>query len=140
MSTPAPQITVRSITNRDPGFYPLLGPYLSNRAVVRQVGGPIWDDPDKVWLVAGRRGSVRGFVAVARRGHTWVESLYCTEGYEHLAAELVAEAVAEAVKRTEVTELHAKVHRSLAPAYQAVGFVITDATANFTTLRWTRNP
>lgn len=140
MSSTARQNTVRSITNRDPNFYPLLGPYLSNRDVVRQVGGPIWDEPGKVWLVAGRRGSVRGFVALARRGHTWVESLYCTEGYEHLAAGLVVEAVAAAVKRPEVTELHAKVHQAVAPAYQAAGFVITEQTANFTTLRWTRNP
>jgi hypothetical protein len=54
--------------NHDPRFYPLIGPYLSRREVVREIGGPIWDDPGKTWWVALRSGKVAGFAATIDLG------------------------------------------------------------------------
>ncbi|HEU4752519.1 MAG TPA: ParB/RepB/Spo0J family partition protein, partial [Armatimonadota bacterium] len=37
-----------TLTNQDPEFYPLLGPYLSRREIVAELGGSVWDDDGKV--------------------------------------------------------------------------------------------
>ena len=60
---------IDALTNADPRFYPLLGPYLSNRAVVRELGAPVYDDAGKVWFVVlGEAGELRGFAAMLPRG------------------------------------------------------------------------
>lgn len=57
------------LTNVDDQFYPLLGPFLSRRAVVTELGGPIWDEDDKVWFVRmGSTGEALGFLAAVPRG------------------------------------------------------------------------
>lgn len=43
---------VVKLANEQLDFYGLLGPYLANREVVKEVGGPVWDDPGKTWYVA----------------------------------------------------------------------------------------
>ncbi|MFJ2024929.1 DUF3440 domain-containing protein [Streptomyces sp. NPDC087897] len=65
----------RVMTNTDPDFSPVVGPYLANRTVAKSLGGPIWDDPGKTWIVRlDASGDLAGFVAVTGRGK--VESLY----------------------------------------------------------------
>jgi len=47
-------LRVIQITNNHPDFYPLVGPFLSRRAIVREIGGTIWDDDGKIWHIAAR--------------------------------------------------------------------------------------
>ncbi len=54
----------RVMTNADHEFYPTLGPYLSRRTVVAELGGPVWDDDDKTWFVVMVAGQLAGFSAV----------------------------------------------------------------------------
>lgn len=46
-----------------PDFYCLLGPWLGNRAIARDLGSPLWDEPGKEWLVAMRDDQVIGVCA-----------------------------------------------------------------------------
>jgi hypothetical protein len=50
-------IRVIIFSRKDKRFYPLVGPFLSNRQIVAELGFPIWDDPSKIWFIAlqGRR-------------------------------------------------------------------------------------
>ncbi|MET9260307.1 hypothetical protein [Amycolatopsis sp. NPDC004079] len=123
------------LTNEDPEFYPLLGPFLSRREVVGQVGGPIWDDDAKTWIVAtagsGFPSEVAGFVGVAVRGRTTVvESLYLAPGQEQAAAALLDAAVTRFGDRP----LHAVVCLAHRDAYLAAGFAETTRSKNFSTL------
>lgn len=118
------------LTNTDKRFYLTLGPFLANRDVVKQVGGPIWDDDTKTWLVAvdKRTKKVLGFVAVAARGaRVIVESLYVRDGLDRVAAELVGGAVARFGGR----DLTAMVAHPRVSAYTAAGFTVTQETVNF---------
>lgn len=40
------------INNQDPNFYNWVGPFLGNRKIANALGMPIWNDDDKVWLIA----------------------------------------------------------------------------------------
>lgn len=40
------------ITNKDPRFYPFMGPFLAKRSVEQEIGYKIYDDDDKEWFVA----------------------------------------------------------------------------------------
>jgi len=55
------------MTNRDPRFYSLMGPFLAKREIVSELGNPVWDDPDKIWFVAVREKRVIGFSALKIR-------------------------------------------------------------------------
>lgn len=111
---------LRVLTNTDRQFYPTLGPFLASRDVVKAVGGPVWDDDAKTWLVVVKGREVLGFVAVAARGaRTVVESLYTSPGLDRVASELVGAAVARFGSR----DLHATVVRERLPAYLDAGFV-----------------
>ncbi|MEU3978368.1 hypothetical protein [Streptomyces bacillaris] len=119
----------RVMTNTDPDFYPVVGPYLANRAVAKSLGGPVWDDPGKTWIVRlDEAGHLAGFVAVTGRGK--VESLYTAPGRHELRPALVQAAVEAAGNR----KLSAVVSHSRAAAYTAAGFTETSRSANFTTL------
>lgn len=130
MTTPA----LITLTNTDPEFYPTLGPFLARRDVARTVGGPIWDDDAKTWIVArDRSATVIGFAAVAAHGRrTTVESLYVHgDGWRDTARRLVAEAVA---RYGDSRDLHAVARHDMAFAYTAAGFTPTSTTKEFTRL------
>lgn len=126
-----------AVINTDRRFYPLLGPYLARREVVKAVGGPIWDDDAKTWLVLRNGGKVLGFVAVsARGGRTVVESLYVAPGARRVASELVG----VAVDRYGGQDLHATVHRDHVHAYAAAGFRPVGQSSNFVRLHREATP
>jgi hypothetical protein len=123
------------LTNTDRAFYTTLGPFLSRREVTQAVGGPLWDDDAKTWIVARRGRRVAGFVGVAARGgRTHVESLY-TPGLADggLDLEVAAGLLAAVVDRFGDRTLHGKVRRSRAAPYLGVGFteVETGSTAQY---------
>lgn len=48
-------------TNKDERFYPLMGPFLANREVEKEIGYKLYDDDDKEWFVALEGNKVIGF-------------------------------------------------------------------------------
>lgn len=132
MTSKNTKITV--LTNTDTDFYPVMGPFLSRRQVVAEVGGTIWDEDGKRWIIArGRDGAVDGFCAFVARGRAWwIESLYTVTGDPDLAGRLVQAAVdrfAEGRPQLQATVRHPHVD-----AYTAAGFTIVKQTTNFATL------
>jgi GNAT superfamily N-acetyltransferase len=113
---------ILTFTNENDTFYPTLGRYLSNRAVVADLGAPVWDDPGKVWYVAVRRGLVLGFCARVD-GPTAV--VFCSDYvlpehrglgvYTELFQARLATVPTDAVCRATVTE-------DSLPVYLAHGF------------------
>lgn len=126
------RITV--LTNTDSDFYPVMGPFLSRREVVAAVGGTIWDEDGKTWIVArGRGGAVDGFCAFAARGRAWwVESLYTVTGDPELAARLIQYTVDRFAEGRP--QLQATVRHPYLDAYIAAGFTTVKQTTNFATL------
>jgi hypothetical protein len=65
------------LTNQFDEFYSLMGPFLSNRIVVRELGSPVWDDRGKNWIIASDDSGVVGFCAYTiRRGVAHLSSDY----------------------------------------------------------------
>ncbi|MGV9267454.1 hypothetical protein ACWDRR_22635 [Kitasatospora sp. NPDC003701] len=127
------------LTNENPNFYRLVGPFLANRAVHESLGGVPWDEPGKTWIIAlASDGTVDGFIgltAPGRAGASRVESLYTPPGRHSVAPRLVEAAVKEAGGRP----LDATVARPKADAYLAAGFtLVREKSANFLILHRTR--
>ncbi|WP_028478785.1 GNAT family N-acetyltransferase [Nocardia sp. CNY236] len=90
--------TFTALTNADPEFYPIIGPYLANRAVTKQLGDTPHDDPGKTWIIAHHRNTVAGFIVhFARKdGTVHAESCYVAPEHDDLRRKLV-QAVIDAV-------------------------------------------
>jgi len=68
-------------TNRDEGFYTLLGPFLARRDVEREIGYKIYDDDGKVWLIAMENEKIIGFCYLWEKPNRYqVGSCYVLEG------------------------------------------------------------
>lgn len=124
--------TLRTLTNTDADFYPLLGPFLARRDVARYVGGEIWDDDDKTWIVAtSDDGHVLGFIGERTSGGlVHVESCYVVGDDPRMAGRLVR----AAVKAVEPSPCVTIVRHEHVDAYRQVGFVVVSETANFSKL------
>lgn len=73
---------VKAMTNRTRGFYALMGPWLSRRHVVADLGGPCWDDDTKQWWIAVDGSEVAGFcAATVKAGYVAWQSAYVAEPY-----------------------------------------------------------
>lgn len=55
---------IRVVTNKQREFYRDIGPFLSRREIVRELGFNIWDDDRKVWYVMYQGETVVGFAAM----------------------------------------------------------------------------
>lgn len=126
-------IRIVTITNTDPRFYPLLGPYLSRRAIVRELGFPVYDDDGKLWFVALDGEQVAGFVGLRiEHGRAvfcsdYVRPEYRQQGiYSHLMAERIAFATGKAPTATAV------VTKAGRHAYERHGFTATRERRNYT--------
>lgn len=75
-------LTLLRLVNQDRLFYPTMGPFLSRRHIVREVGGPVWDEDNKRWYVARLGRQVVGFCA-ARDDTTKVAFLSAYTLSEH---------------------------------------------------------
>jgi len=61
-------MNISIITNEHADFYPLIGPFLSRRHVVKAYGDTLWDDDGMTWAVARTtEGKVMGFAALSPR-------------------------------------------------------------------------
>jgi GNAT superfamily N-acetyltransferase len=59
---------IQTMTNRDPRFYPLMGPFLARREITAELGAPVYDDDGLVWFIAcatsDEPDKVLGFAAI----------------------------------------------------------------------------
>lgn len=126
---------VIGMTNADPRFYPLLGPFLARREVAREVGAPLWDDDGKAWVViTGDDGAVAGFGAiVSRKGHARFTSDYVLPGCRGRG--LHRRLVRERLKATEGTPAIAVCTGDGLRAYLAEGFAPARERGRFTEVR-----
>lgn len=69
-------ILIEAMSNAHHKFYNTIGPFLSRREIVKELGCNVWDDDDKVWYVATKDGEVCGFVAAKRQGNN---ILFCSD-------------------------------------------------------------
>jgi GNAT superfamily N-acetyltransferase len=61
---PAYELVV--LTNKDAQFYELVGPFLSRREIVSEIGNNVWDDDDKHWVAAISEDRVLGICATRK--------------------------------------------------------------------------
>jgi len=128
-------VKVIAMTNADPRFYRLLGPFLSRREVVRDVGAPVWDDDGKAWVViTDDDGHVAGFGAiVSQHGHNRFTSDYVLPA--HRGNGLHRTLIRERLKVTEGTPAMAIATREGLRAYLAEGFAPVRERGRFTEVR-----
>lgn len=109
-----------TLTNRDPQFYPLIGPFLGRRDVHKALGGAPFDDEGKTWIAARRDGRIVGIISVhtRRRGLATAESCFTEPEHDDVRGALIT-AVIDAVAPTPVSTT---VRTDVADAYRAAGF------------------
>jgi hypothetical protein len=61
-------VEIRILSDDDPDFYRFVGPFLGSRAITKELGGPVWNDPGKLWFVALDRRQPIGICASVREG------------------------------------------------------------------------
>lgn len=55
----------------DPKLWPLLGPFLCDRAVLKELEGPVYSAPGTTWIIAVENGRAIGFVSSRDGGDCW---------------------------------------------------------------------
>lgn len=120
-----------TLTNTDRDFYRLVGPFLGRRDVHKQVGGPIYDDEGKTWIVATDGRHVAGFIGIrsgARIQGAVAESCYLADPDD---TDLLGVLIRAAVASVSPTPVHATVRRDREKTYTAAGFVVASTTNGF---------
>lgn len=73
------------MNNTHPAFYRLMGPYLSRREIVEELGFQVWDEDAKTWIIAHEEFSVKGFLSLKKQGIFWsINSVYVLPDYRAL--------------------------------------------------------
>lgn len=115
------------MTNEHPDFYRMLGPFLARKEIVKELGGPIWDEDKKIWFLAMQDGNIAGFASMIYKSKS---ILFC-EDYilpsyrnQQIDTRLIDERIAycpiEAI-------IHAVVYNTEINQYKARGFVVKRA-------------
>lgn len=129
-------VEVIAMTNADPRFYPLLGPFLARRDVVRAVGAPLWDEDGKAWVVALEDGKVAGFGAiVSEHGHNRFTSDYVLPARRGNG--LHRKLIRKRLEATEGSPAIAVCTGEGLKAYLAEGFTPVRDKGRFTEVRYT---
>lgn len=119
------------VDNATAGFYALVGPLLSRREIVKEIGGTVWDDDGKTWWVAVLGGRTIGCVAAREiGGHMVYGSAYVLPEFRRRGvyrALVLArdEATGDAPVRATCTD-------ASLPVLLARGFAVTGAKGRFT--------
>lgn len=113
-------LKIQRMTNEDERFYATLGPWLSRRSVVNELGSPIWDDDGKEWFVAFRGRKLVGFAALRRVGqHLSLVSAYVLP--EHRRQGVYAALVRARVEAAGSEALKAVATADAVPALKRAG-------------------
>jgi GNAT superfamily N-acetyltransferase len=130
-------VKVIGLTNADPRFYTLVGPFLARKEVVREVGGPLWDEDGKAWvIITDDDGNVAGFGAIVNaKGHVRFTSDYVIPARRRQG--LHRRLIRERLKATEGTPAVAVCTGDGLRAYLAEGFTPARERGRFTEVRRT---
>lgn len=123
---------IRVITNRNPGFYTLMGPFLARRNIENEIGYRIYDDDDKEWFVALQDDRVVGFCYRQRRseGRYLIGSCYVVEAYRNQGVfRSLFDAATEGIKGTVSMTTRSDVVRDF---LLAQGFTAAQTKGSFT--------
>ncbi len=104
------------LSNKDARFYQLMGPFLANRSVAKEIGYPIYDDDDKEWLLATEDGNVIGFCYRRVRGSS------CTIGSCYVAVKERGKGLFGKLLRTAVKKFIGTV--TLTTASHTMSFIL----------------
>lgn len=131
--------TITRLTNSDPDFYPTLGPFLAQRAIVAELGAPVWDDAGKQWFVArDETGRVLGFRAVTVKART---ATFCSAYVlpEHRNEGVYAALIADALdySASVADEVKATVQEAAVKSLKKAGFKVVGARGKFTLMERT---
>lgn len=135
MGLKIPPYRIDQVSNIDPGFYSTMGPFLSRREVVAELGAPVWDDDNKEWLIARTDEDVFGFLSMQAN---WVRSFYVVPDarQEAIGAALITRVLDlrpnQPVKVT-ATEASSRL-------FALYGFVETGTRGAYTTMERTASP
>ena len=138
MDIPRKFLKTRYINNTCVGFYQYMGPHLSRRDIVKELGFPVWDDDGKHWIIGFVNNesihNLVGFVAwkqkdgVVTLNSAWVRPDYRRHGvYTQLADERMNMIKGPCVVRV-VAKGFAAYH------LQAIGFHVVAETKQFVKL------
>lgn len=79
-------ISIAHVSRKDAEFYSLLGPFFGSRQAARELGMPIYDDDNRLWVVAIAEGQPVGCASLEVRGRkgllksAWVRPEYRGRG------------------------------------------------------------
>ncbi|MCB9441191.1 MAG: hypothetical protein H6523_13195 [Mycolicibacterium sp.] len=128
-----------TLTNADPRFYELVGPFIGRRDVHRAVGSAVYDDADKTWLVVLIGGEVAGFLSYrGQRGSIAAESCYIArrnaDGSEDPGVRMAL--LQKLIDITAPSPIQAMVPKAVVETYLDLGFTELPAksTKNFVSL------
>ncbi len=117
---------ILTLTNTSPRFYPLLGPFLARREIIKELGGPLYDEDGKQWFIAlTPGGQVAGFASMLLKKEQVVHlcEAYVVPAYRHqgLHQRLIDVRLAHCPAGTtvEVLVCSASLHQ-----YQSRGFAV----------------
>lgn len=129
--------TIITRQRSDPDFYLLLGPFLANRAVLREMGA-LFDDADKRWFLAiDTQHAVVGFAALLIRPHAFhCCSAYVLPAYRRqgIYGALIDARLAACPAGSSIT-VRANAHSG--KAYLARGFAVKRHIGRYTDLEYT---
>lgn len=121
-------LRVELLSRDDPDFYRLMGPFFGSRKVAAEVGIHIYDDPDKIWIVALLYRDIVGILSL--RGKT-VSDCYVLPGHRGagIFKQLLSRCLADYGGSLAICTA------ASLPAFLAAGFEIVSSTKNFTRVK-----
>lgn len=127
-------LTIKRITAEDKTFYQLVGPFLGNRVVARELGGPVWNDPGKVWFVALDDNIPVGICAYVTEGRN---ARFCSDYVqpEHRDSGIYRQLFATRLLECASSPLVAIVTAQSLPLYLEHGFSSTGTRGQFTAVK-----
>lgn len=104
--------------------YEMIGPWLGNRQIEKEIGYPVYNDPDTQWIVLDGVG----FCTYRMSGH--IDCLYVLPGarLQGNAAQMVRMALQAMSGKT----IRVSANANSLPLFQSYGFSPTTGTKNFT--------
>lgn len=130
LSNKFPKFSIARLTNTDDDFYPTVGPFLSRRNIVAELGHPVWDDDGKVWHIAiGEDGDAIGMVG---RRDNEICSMWVSPDRR---GNLVGAALLHAAAVENDGPLRATVTEAALGLFKELGFEATGNRGSYTTMR-----
>lgn len=123
-----PTYRLLDLDNSDPTFYDILGPLLSRREVVEDLGSPVWDEDGKQWHAAIEDTSNHVLGMVGVNGNT-VASFYVRPGSRGKSIGYAL--LHRAIDKAERTILKATVTDAALALFEMAGFKETGRRGRF---------